>query len=271
ESDAGNVSQPHISCIYRGWLACQLFKKDGTNIGLLEFAVSQAKKINDPLLKNAFLYLIWHKICQEQASSIMTLIEKARKAPKDQLCVKNCGISHETIELFLSCVKILFESFVWEPNKPLYINNILEAVEPILELPSDVNQDKNQYLNDAFGTMIKEFVIIKNSANNKILSRNLVDQHLILIQVLLLIFKIEVRMVRPSKLFDPDVSFFSHLFMEINDVKTKASNQRIMEEQMSFIKKLIEKSSNCYSDILLLADKFGLNQNEIKEFWQNKY
>ncbi|CAG8689859.1 254_t:CDS:10, partial [Cetraspora pellucida] len=137
ESDAGNVSQPHISCIYKGWLSCQLFKKDSKNIGLLEFAVSQAKKINDPLLKNAFLYLIWHKICQEQASSIMTLIEKARKAPKDQLCVKNCGISHETIELFLSCVKILFESFVWEPNKPLYINNILEAVEPILELPSD--------------------------------------------------------------------------------------------------------------------------------------
>ncbi|CAG8554574.1 3673_t:CDS:10, partial [Racocetra persica] len=252
ESDIGNVSQPDIS-------------------RLLEFAVSQAKKINKPSLKNAFLYLIWHKICREQASSIMTLVEKARKAPKDQLCVKNCGTSHETIELFLSCLKILFESFVWEPNKSLYINDILEVVEPIIELPSDVTQDRNQYLNDAFGTMIEEFMIIKNSADNKILSRNLVDQHLILIQVLLLIFKIEVRMVRPSKLFDPGTSFFTHLFIEISDIKTITSNQRIMEERMIFIKKLIEKSSNFYSEILLLADKFGLNQNEIKEIWQNKY
>ncbi|CAG8749348.1 22633_t:CDS:10, partial [Dentiscutata erythropus] len=254
EIEAGNVSQPDISRIYKGWLSCQLFKKDVTNTGLLEFAINQAKRIDNPLLKNAILHLIWHKICQEQASSIMTLVEKARKAPKDQLCIKHCGISHGTIELFLSCLKILFELFIWEPNESLHVNNILEAVESIIELPMDNAQDRSQYLDDVFGKMIREFMTLKNSAD---------------IQVLLLVFKIEVRMIRPSKLFDSNVSFFDPLFLETSDVRTIVSNSRITDERMTFIKKLIEKSSDNYSDILLLADKFGLDQNVIKEFWQN--
>ncbi|CAG8509277.1 21751_t:CDS:2 [Gigaspora margarita] len=46
-----------------------------------------------------------------------------------------------------------------------------EAVESIIELLTDDIPDRNQYLDDVFGEIVREFMTLKNSADNKMLSR----------------------------------------------------------------------------------------------------
>ena len=59
---------------------------------LLRMAIEQTKFISNAALKNGLLYLIWNSLIIEQISSINILVEKARKAPKDLLCIKQCGM-----------------------------------------------------------------------------------------------------------------------------------------------------------------------------------
>ena len=61
-------------------------------IDLLRIAIEQTKFISDKALRNGLLYLIWNSLCMKQMSSINTLVEKARKAPKDPVCIKQCGM-----------------------------------------------------------------------------------------------------------------------------------------------------------------------------------
>lgn len=40
---------------------------------------------------------------------------------------------------------------------------------------------------------------------------------------------------------------------------------------MSFLKKLIEKTSNYLDDILWITKKFELDENNIRNYWNSKY
>ncbi len=40
---------------------------------------------------------------------------------------------------------------------------------------------------------------------------------------------------------------------------------------MSFLKKLIDKSPNYLDDILWITKKFGLNENDIRDYWNSKH
>ncbi len=64
---------------------------------LLRIAIEQTKFISNAVLRNGLLYLIWSSIIKEQISSINTLVEKARKAPKDLLCIKQCGMGGKSL------------------------------------------------------------------------------------------------------------------------------------------------------------------------------
>lgn len=59
---------------------------------LLRIAIEQTKFISNAALRNGILYVIWNSLIMEQISSINILVEKARKAPKDLLCIKQCSM-----------------------------------------------------------------------------------------------------------------------------------------------------------------------------------
>lgn len=59
---------------------------------LLRIAIEQTKFISNVALRNGLLYVMWNSLIMEQISSINILVEKARKAPKDLLCIKQCGM-----------------------------------------------------------------------------------------------------------------------------------------------------------------------------------
>ncbi|CAI2173035.1 15184_t:CDS:10 [Funneliformis geosporum] len=257
--------------IYRSWTFGQMFKKDRDNTHLLRIAIEQAKLISDVALRNGLLHLIWNSLCMEQISSINTLVEKARKAPKDHLCIKQCGMGVKMIDSFLLSSRILFESFIWEPEEGIDTSHISNVVESVITIPDDI-ENRDAYLNDAMGRMCNLFKV-DDAQEGKIFNKTLVESLIELIHILLLVFRIEVRMIRPSKLFESNLSFFNSLLItkEENPIGRKYSNSNIEEERMSFVKKLIDKSSDYLEDILWITKKFEINENDIRIYWQSKY
>ncbi|GES94150.1 rab3 GTPase-activating protein non-catalytic subunit [Rhizophagus clarus] len=230
--------------IYRSWTLGQLFKKDTDNADLLRIAIEQTKFI----------------------------IEKARRAPKDVLCIKQCGMGVKTIDSFLFSSKLLFESFTWEPEEATYVSYIYNTVESIISIPDDI-ENKEMYLNDTIGIMYNLIKVADKSQEIKVIDKNLVENLIELIHVLLLVFRIEVRMIRPSKLFESSLSFFKPLFCTkgSNMERINSNTSRIGEERMSFLKKLIDKSSDYLDDILWITRKFELDEDHIRNYWNSKY
>ncbi|CAG8575004.1 1828_t:CDS:10 [Funneliformis mosseae] len=255
--------------IYRSWTFGQLFKKDRDNTDLLRIAIEQAKLISDVALRNGLLHLIWNALCMEQISSINTLVEKARKAPKDHLCIKQCGMGVKMIDSFLFSSRTLFESFIWESEEGIDTSHISNVVESVITIPDDI-ENRDAYLNDAMGRMCNLFKAVDDAQESKIFNRNLVERLIELIHVLLLVFRIEVRMIRPSKLFESNLSFFNSLLITKGEHPTE-SNSKIGEERMMFLKKLIDKSSDYLDDILWITKKFEMNENDIRSYWESKY
>jgi len=110
----------------------------------------------------------------EQISSINTLVEKARKArkaPKDLLCIKQCGMGVKTIDSFLLSSKLLFESFTWEPEEATYMPHIYNTVESVISIPDDI-ENKEVYLNDAVGIMYKLIKVAGNSQEMNIINNS---------------------------------------------------------------------------------------------------
>ncbi|RIA93215.1 Rab3 GTPase-activating protein regulatory subunit N-terminus-domain-containing protein [Glomus cerebriforme] len=257
--------------IYRSWTFGQLFKKDTDNTDLLRIAIEQTKFISNAALRNGLLYLIWNSLIIEQISSINTLVEKARKAPKDLLCIKQCGMGVKTIDSFLLSSKLLFETFTWEPEEVTYMSHIYNTMESVISIPDDI-ESKEAYLNDVIGRMYDLIEIADNSQEIKILNKTLVESLTELIHILLLVFRIEVRMIRPSKLFQSNLSFFNPLFVtKGNNIEGINSNSKMVEERISFLKKLIDKSPNYLDDILWVAKKFELNENDIMDYWKSQH
>ena len=63
-----------------------------------------------------------------------------------------------TIDSFLLSSKLLFESFIWEPEEVICMSNIYNAVEFVTSIPDDI-ENKEVYLNDAMGeicNLVKE-------------------------------------------------------------------------------------------------------------------
>ncbi|CAB4463503.1 unnamed protein product [Rhizophagus irregularis] len=257
--------------IYRSWTFGQLFKKDTNNTDLLRIAIEQTKFISNAALRNGILYVIWNSLIMEQISSINILVEKARKAPKDLLCIKQCSMGVKTIDSFLLSSKLLFESFTWEPEEVTHMSHICNTVESIISIPEDI-ENKEMYLNDTIGIMHNLIKVADKSQEIKIIDKNLVENFIELIHILLLVFRIEVRMIRPSKLFESSLSFFKPLYYtKESNMERINNNTKIGEERISFLKKLIDKTPNYLDDILWITKKFELDENDIRNYWNSKY
>ncbi|CAJ0628568.1 6630_t:CDS:10 [Entrophospora sp. SA101] len=149
-----------LSIIYKSWILCKLYEKNITRTDLLEKSIDQIIfNIKDDLLKNGLLYSIWYKIFLQKSTSIMSLIEKTHKTPKDELAIKHCGMNGETIKKFLSVSKKLLESFILDDDK-IKVKNILKSVRQLLIIQNnddDLYNKNESYYNDIIGVMLNIF------------------------------------------------------------------------------------------------------------------
>nr|CAG8507429.1 6125_t:CDS:10 [Entrophospora candida] len=157
-----------LSIIYKSWILCKLYEKNITRTDLLEKSIDQIIfNIKDDLLKNGLLYSIWYKICLQKSTSIMSLIEKTHKTPKDELAIKHCGMNGETIKKFLSVSKKLLESFILDDDK-IKVKNILKSVRQLLIIQNnddDLYNKSESYYNDIIGAQEKEASDLSSDAS----------------------------------------------------------------------------------------------------------
>ena len=75
-----------------------------------------------------------------------------------------------TIDSFLLSSKLLFESFIWEPEEVTYMSHIYNAVESVVSTPDDI-ENKEVYLNDSMGRMRNLIKVTDESQETKILNK----------------------------------------------------------------------------------------------------
>ncbi|KAJ3286752.1 hypothetical protein HDU79_006254 [Rhizoclosmatium sp. JEL0117] len=209
----------------------------------LHKCLTSLKSITHPILRNAVILFLFHHVMSMKLRALIEMIDKNRKAPKDQACMHNLGgMDVSAVRVFLEvCSEMLGEGCLVVEEGLVgareICGDLVDALREVSGLVSGVasggdggisglHEDDvtvsavgmgswgvaglDVYLDDAFAGILGR---IKGPAENGLeISRELVRDHLVMIRVLLVIFQYDLKMVRPSRLFGSKVVFGRTLF-----------------------------------------------------------
>ncbi|EDO35702.1 predicted protein, partial [Nematostella vectensis] len=170
-------------------------------------------------LQHGLAFLLWKTYFKDKISSVVVLMEKVGKAPKDRLCRKTVEMSCEALEQFLLVVKQLLELLaqVWTPvdlghpvdhGHPVDVKNVLYAPLSMLEEALD---QPTSYV-------------------------PLVRLHITLVSVMWLIMGLELKSVRPLTLFDSTTkgAFLKDLSSN-PPIPSGATDETILQSRKKFL------------------------------------
>ncbi|KAJ3332217.1 Rab3 GTPase-activating protein non-catalytic subunit, partial [Blyttiomyces sp. JEL0837] len=124
---------------------------------LLKSGVEMIEQFGHPTLRNAIICFIFEKYLGPKLHSVVDVIDKGRKAPKDQTSLRMYGMDVAvTKEFIVCCLAVLGENvLILEPGYMSSVDMRTDVVEA-LRLPP--LQRFESYADDIFGQMIKMLV-----------------------------------------------------------------------------------------------------------------
>jgi hypothetical protein len=190
-------------------------------------------------LKNSVLISTFSQLFSTKLENIVAVLEKARRVPNDVIFTRMCGMDIPTVKNFLDLCLSLLE-FIQEDE---YTTNscMVKAIEDAMRLSTKETVRKKSYYDDAVGIMLETL----QSATERRLSSSLIQSHIHMIQVLQFIFKLDMKNIRPLKLFPTYIHFCSSLFESPLNVleksaMTNTSKEKLKQERLPFTTKVYE-------------------------------
>ncbi|KAI8611935.1 hypothetical protein BC830DRAFT_1139068 [Chytriomyces sp. MP71] len=204
--------------------------------------VGEVKRIRHPVLRNAVVVFMYHHWVNVKLRTLVDMIDKARKAPRDGACLHNLGGMDVTAVLvFLEQVGLLLaEDCLVVEDGLMGCREIWVDVVEALRVFSGV-LDVEQYADDVFGAILSRLKVVGEDME---LSRDAVKEHLILVKVLKAIFVNDVKMVRPSRLFSHQLMVGQTLWQRVGGQDpgmTEDEFAEVVGERAQFQAKLPDK------------------------------
>ena len=233
----------------------------------LQNAVEFALTISDPKFHEAVLLTIFMHAFNDVLASIIDMIEKNRHVPKQQMCERMCGMAPSQVAQYLpTCIQVLEGLDV--PTQFTLIELTNAVIDRFVTDMNGVSVGREN-ADDALGFVLA--ILQKTGAHSsQPVSSASIRRHLLMANILLMIFTYDVKMVRPLKMFADNVKFGEGLFNktrksshldsvpEDDDVAQEGfahSDPKISAERISFVAKIAE-SDRMQSK--LMANAFGL-------------
>ena len=234
---------------------------DNDNFVLLQDSICLIKQLHDhPEIIKGICLKIWKKYLSSSASLIISLLEKYRKVPKERILIKTTGMNLSSIIHFLSnlheMLTILLQFSIKDLKKEN--NNEIASNSLIYRPIHDDNNNNNDVwppLNDSL-----YYQLLRISCDTACFENSLSD-HLLLIQIVSLIFKFNLHSIQPLSLFSSSITFFSS-FVYNNKLKDD-ENSLIYDRRCKFLSSLvlassfefvIDDQSNLLSDLHIKKD-----------------
>ncbi len=167
--------------------------------------------IKDPFLRFFILYRIWIAFVSPKVKLIVEVVDKARKAPRDKMCVQSFGMTVEDTLSMLSFSKkvvLALQKLHEQLPSEMTIQGYHEYLQNKL---SNITEFALEEMDDLYGDLI-QFASLQPkhwTLNSQSLSR-----HLILIRVTEIIYLHDLRLIRPLKLVTNSFSVGNILFSE---------------------------------------------------------
>ncbi|KAJ3417315.1 Protein phosphatase 2C 1 [Chytridiales sp. JEL 0842] len=223
--------------IYNAFYLARYWMQKPTEVEILDLCTANIKMIKHPVLRNAAICCLFEKVFGQKLSAIIDLVDKARRVPRDNICIRMCGLDVKSaISFFEKLLELLNEDF-------LILDEMYTKAEDILsdltvELHKPPLRSFKDYANDSFGTMMTCFRGSPSTPVERWIGRRVVVQHQAMLKVLKAIFTNDIKMVRPSRLF-PSSTRFGHTFLVAYEAdEDHLEAEEIQKERAIFLEKL---------------------------------
>ncbi|KAJ3029019.1 UNVERIFIED_CONTAM: hypothetical protein HDU68_000315 [Siphonaria sp. JEL0065] len=206
----------------------------------LHSCLNALKTVTHPVLRNAVIIFLFHHVISMKLRALIEMIDKNRKAPKEQACMHNLGgMGVEAVLAFLEiCQEMLGERLLIVEEGLKGGREIWEdLVESLMQFTASSAvggstgglSGLEAYADDAFGGILGR--IKGPSENGMEISRGIVHNHVVMLRVLKCIFTNGLKMVRPSRLFASSVVFGRTLFATHGD--GDGSDEGVKEDEFA--------------------------------------
>jgi hypothetical protein len=235
----GPVSVTNVP-VYTAFYIAREWSHKPLQTELLELAVANVRLIKHPVVRNAIICCLFEKVFGSRISSIIELVDKARRVPRDNICVRMCGLDiKSSVVFFEKCLELLGEDYLILDDMYTKADDIISDITAELHIPP--LRGAKEYANDVFGTMISCFKdsTANTTTNERFIASNLIVRHQAMLKTLKAIYTYDIKMVRPSRLF-PSSTKFGQSFVVSNDMEEEDPQEtaEIQKERALFLEKL---------------------------------
>ncbi|KAJ1341660.1 hypothetical protein BSLG_003772 [Batrachochytrium salamandrivorans] len=230
-------------------------------------AVGLAQEIHSSALKGGVLLALFSHSFATKFRNIIDMVEKARRVPKDLICERICGMSAVNISSFLLILKQLLEVLDASVTTVQTAREIVKCIHHLI-FSTSVSSPEAQYayMNDACGLIVAEMENEIQGTEDKEICRGFLNRHLLMTNILSIIFAHDLKTVRPLRLFQPGALFGSGLFCALGKNRSESteflslSDAKISAERVSFVAKVAEVDIHTAK---VVSSAFGIQSQRI--------
>ncbi|KAJ3278296.1 Rab3 GTPase-activating protein non-catalytic subunit [Borealophlyctis nickersoniae] len=248
---AGGGDGDDLSRIYLSFEYGQKWSKSN-EIDAMHQCIANIVAIPNPALRNAMALAAFSRFFADQLRSVADLVEKARRVPPDQQCVRRFGMNVETTRAFLVDTLSLFNSIDVDgdirsgahsaSNMRAAVQSAMAGDMPAQEPPSSTGE---RYFNHALSVLLETVGGARPGEEDQVIGRKLLHDHRTMVTVLTAIFTLDLKLVRPMKCFSSafQSSFCGSLLVQTSGVETQMGSPedgRVMTERAACIAKVAE-------------------------------
>ncbi|KAJ3213353.1 hypothetical protein HDU67_002983 [Dinochytrium kinnereticum] len=187
--------------IYLAYFYTEEWKKLLSNPAFFTLSADSIKQLKHPILRNGVIAFLVDSYLSPWLTKVTDVVERGRKAPRDALCLRLCGMSVEsTIQVFDSWLNLLGDAvLVLEPGY-VGVEDIRADFLEVLEMPALMPTE--QFANGPISSLL---AWVASYGANSYIDRDHVTDLQSLLKFLRAVFAFDIKMVRPSRLFSSRV------------------------------------------------------------------
>ncbi|KAJ3094866.1 hypothetical protein HDU96_001429 [Phlyctochytrium bullatum] len=140
--------------IYTACLYAKRWKTDMDRTDLLEKAVYYIMRLSHPVIRNGITAFVFESILSPWLSRVTEIVERGRKAPRAEICIKFCGSKPENaVKVFDVCLSMLQENVLTTDPGYTSLDDIRHDFDELIS--SDVVARSESFANSFIGEVFE--------------------------------------------------------------------------------------------------------------------
>ncbi|KAJ3195949.1 hypothetical protein HK101_010542 [Irineochytrium annulatum] len=223
--------------VYLAHLNALRWLRTPLDLRALERCVAFTKIVKHPVVRNALILVLFTDMIAPKLRSIVEVVEKGRRAPQDIVAVRTTGLDRTAALAFLASSLALLENITMEAGCVGTSEMVQDATEAFRVPPL---KSVEAFADETLGAILRVL-----EGEQQVISGKVTNEFKSLIKFLRTLFLHDIRIVRPSKLFDESVNRATSLLRpEDWSEEDLAFDEVLISERHAFVTKLPSPSES---------------------------